>query len=188
MFLNAVNISIIVTGLVGFVNTFAIFRAPITALNLQKDSEKSDEKKHRKLSIFKSLMATRANTVSHEHVQALNMIDIEFYEEKNIRNSWNIYRDHLNLTVTQNEASQKSWEDKRVDYLTDLLYEMSQFFGYDFDKVIIKRGSYIPIAHGIISTEQAIIRKELVEVLARGKPIKIELNKNKTAVHEKIEV
>lgn len=169
----------LITAAVGLLTIFAIFRAPIVALRLQKQVEAYNEKQQRKISIFKTLLATRANTTSTEHVQALNMIDIEFYEEKNIRELWNIYRDHLNTPFqNQNEQDQKYWEDKRIDYLTDLLHGMSIFFGYDFDKVILKKGAYSPVAHGILNLEQSLIRKGFVELLSGNKSIQVEL-KNK---------
>lgn len=171
----------LIAALVGSITVFAIFRAPIVALRLQKEIETFNEQKQRKLGVFKILLATRANTTSLEHVQSLNMIDIEFYNEKSIRDFWNIYRDHLNsYPQNQDKAAQDRWEEKRVDYLTDLLYAMSQFFGYDFDKVILKKGAYSPVAHGIINLEQAIIRKGFVEILAGEKPIKVELTDKKT--------
>ena len=171
----------LIAAIVGLITVFAIFRAPIVALRLQKEIETFNEKKQRKLGVFKTLLATRASTTSLEHVQSLNMIDIEFYEEKNIRDHWNIYRDHLNsYPQNQDKATQDRWEEKRRDYLTDLLYAMSLFFDYDFDKVILKKGAYSPVVHGIIDLEQALIRKGFVEILAGEKTIKVELTDKKS--------
>lgn len=66
---------------------------------------------------------------------------------------------------------------------------MSKFLKYDFNKIIIKRGAYIPDSHGVINTEQAIIRKGLVEILARDKSLKIEAgqpDENNIKTHEPI--
>lgn len=176
----------LMTTIVGLITIFAIFFAPIVALKIQKKIEDYKERKLRKLGIFKTMLATRANTVSLEHVKALNMIDNEFYNEKPIRDSWNIYRDHLN-SYPQNQdknsqdyvvGAQDRWEEKRVDYLTDLLYSMSEFFGYNFDKVILKKGAYSPIAHGIIDLEQQLIRRGFVEILTGNKSIKVQVVQN----------
>lgn len=102
------------------------------------------------------------------------MIDIEFYNEKRIKDFWNLYRDHLN-SYPQNEdkSAQDRWVEKRIDYLTDLLYSMSEFFGYKFDKVILKKGAYSPQAHETTKLEQLIIRKEFLEILTGNKSIKV---------------
>jgi len=167
----------LITGVVGLITVFAIFIAPIVALWLQKKIETFNEQKTRGLEIFKTLLATRANTISLEHVQALNMIDVEFYNQKEIRNYWNIYRDHLNSSYPQNQdkSAQDRWEEKRVDYLTDLLHCMSKFFGYDFDKVILKKGAYSPVAHGIFNLQQNLIRHGFVELLTGEKSLKVEV-------------
>lgn len=59
-------------------------------------------------------MATRAARVSQEHVQALNMIDFEFYgggdKERKVRDSWVEYRDHMNLQHTP--ETYPVWEAK----------------------------------------------------------------------------
>jgi hypothetical protein len=166
----------LLTTIVGFITIIAIFRSPIVALRAQKKIEGLDSQNERKINIFKTLMATRAEPVSFEHVKALNMIDVEFYGDESITNTWNIYRDHLN-SYPQNptEADQKIWNGQTAEYLADLLFEMSKSLGYSFAKLLLKKGAYAPIAHGVLNAEQAIIRRGFVELLAGDKPLKIEL-------------
>lgn len=159
-----------------FVTVFAIFYSPIVALRVQKKIEAFNEKKQKKENIFKILMATRADVLSLEHVKALNMIDIEFYEEKTIRNAWNVYRDHLNsYPKTQNEQEQKNWGDKARDYLATLLSSISEYQGYNFDKVILKKGAYLPETHYWQPRQEEFIRAFLIKVLNGETAIKIEL-------------
>jgi hypothetical protein len=170
----------LITAIVGLITIAAIIFSPIIALKIQKKIEKFNEKNQRGLSIFTTLLATRAEPASLEHVKALNLIDIEFYEEKKIRDSWNIYRDHLNSYPQNSDTStQDRWEEKRVDYMTDLLYEMSNYFGYNFDKVMLKKGAYYPTAHGILNMEQALVRQGLVKLLLGQSSLKIDLQDHK---------
>ncbi|BCA94384.1 hypothetical protein TUM19329_07450 [Legionella antarctica] len=166
----------LITAIVGLITIFAILFSPVIALKIQKKIEKFNEQNQRKLYIFKTLLATRADTVSLEHVQALNLIDIEFYNEKEIRGTWNIYRDHLNsYPQNQDKNAQERWEENRINYFTDLLYSMSKYFSYDFDKVILKKGAYSPMAHGILNMELALIRKRLVELLSDERALTIKI-------------
>ena len=75
----------------------AIVIAPVVAVQVQKRLEVFREQRGRKLWVFKTLMATRAATVSADHVQALNMIDLEFREKryKRVTVAWKTYLDHL---------------------------------------------------------------------------------------------
>lgn len=167
-------IGIIVTTLVGIITIIAIYYSPIVALRVQKEIEAGKEQMQQKMNIFKTLMATRAEPVSSEHVKALNMIDVEFYNDKEITSTWNAYRDHLN-SYPQDEVSQKIWYEKTSEHLTNLLFEMAQLLGFTFDKVLLKKGAYAPIAHGTLNAEQAIMRKNFIELLSGNKCLKVEL-------------
>ena len=76
----------------------AVLVAPFLAVFAQKQIELWRERRARKLWVFKTLMATRGRALSVEHVQALNMIDLEFTKasEKEILSAWKLYHDHLN--------------------------------------------------------------------------------------------
>jgi hypothetical protein len=76
--------------------TFAVVLGPILAVQIQKWLEQVRNKTERKLKIFKTLMTTRATRVSIEHVQSLNMIDIEFLDKeyKKVISAWRNYHDH----------------------------------------------------------------------------------------------
>ena len=62
-----------------WITVIAVIAGPILAVQAQKFVESFREKKQRRSAIFKTLMSTRAERLHREHVQALNMIDIEFY-------------------------------------------------------------------------------------------------------------
>lgn len=64
--------------LTDLITIVALLVAPFLAVFAQKQIEIWREKKSTKVWIFKTLMATRGRTLSLEHVQALNMIDLEF--------------------------------------------------------------------------------------------------------------
>lgn len=128
-------------------------------------------------------MATRAARVSPDHVQALNMIDMEFYgrkifgfrfqnsKEKKVVESWRIYHDHLNQQVAQEAIG--IWMVRSDELFTDLLYKMSVALGYNFDQVQIKRGIYHPRAHDEQEIAQLAIRDNLVKILSGEKPLPI---------------
>jgi hypothetical protein len=74
---------------------FAILAAPIVALQIQKYIEDRKEIRARKMQIFRTLMATRATRLDSKHVEALNMIDIEFFESKKITEAWKLLLDNF---------------------------------------------------------------------------------------------
>ena len=60
----------------------------------------------------------------------------------------------------------RRWTDKGNDLLTDLLYEMSRVLQYDFSKVTLKKNVYSPKAHGDLESDQYLLRKYIVEMMA----------------------
>ncbi len=157
----------------------AILLAPIVAVQVQKRLELFREESGRKLRIFKTLMATRGATISPEHVQALNMIDLEFQgkQYRNVTNAWKNYLDHLNSYPKDDEQLQMLWNDKRSDFLTSLLIEMGNSLGYEFDAVHVKKAFYIPEAHDQIEKENILIRRGLVTLLFGDNALKMEVTK-----------
>jgi hypothetical protein len=147
------------------VTVVALVAGPVLAVEVQKRSERQREQRSRRLGIFRTLMATRLQNLGSDHVQALNVIDVEFYgsspEEKAILNAWKAYLDHLNQDTQLN-----GWGARRVELFVDLLYSMSVHLGYDFDKVHLKNQAYSPMAHGNLEAQNAEIRKGVIDVLA----------------------
>jgi hypothetical protein len=141
----------------------AVLLSPFLAVYANILIERRRQRRERRLLIFKTLMATRASGLSPDHVQALNMIDIEFYgrdkKSKEVLQAWKSYLDHLG---DQESYSDNSWVERRIDLFIDLIHKMSISLGYDFDKVHIKRTSYFPKGFGELEADQTIIRKGIV--------------------------
>lgn len=106
------------------------------------------------------------------------MVGIEFNESKDrkVIDTWKTYLDHLQSYPQKDEGQQKIWADKKNDQLSDLLYEMSQSLGFDFDKVHIKKAGYTPQAYEDQELANNFIRHQLVDILLGKKhfPMSIE--------------
>ena len=161
-----------------FLTIAAIVLAPVMAVQVQKWLEVFREERGRRLQVFKTLMATRAATVSPEHVQALNMIDLEFQGRryKAVTDAWKAYLDHLaSYPKDGGEAAQQQWGERRVDRLTRLLMEMGKCLGYEFDEVHVKKGVYAPEAHGQIENENFLVRRGLIRLLYGDSALKMDI-------------
>ena len=153
----------------------AIFLGPIIAIQLAEYLNSKKGKRQRKLDIFKTLMATRAYTISWDHVMTLNRIDLEFEKsndkERDVIEAWKEYHDHLSSKFISDEQ----WETKRVELLVELLHKMAIVLDYDFDKTHIKNSSYSPRAHETIQNQEEVIRAGLIDILEgrRSVPMRI---------------
>ncbi len=160
----------------------AVILGPILAVQVQKRIELWRSGRERKIHIFKILMATRGTPVTPNHVEALNLIDIEFSgnnkKEKSVRDAWKIYLNHLcEYPRDYQDPAYKSkidtWTSKSRDCLVEMLYTMAQTLGYEFDKVQLKKGAYTPQGFLDLEFEQSLARRGLLDVLygKRGIPV-----------------
>ena len=169
------------------ITVVAILLGPILAIQAQKIMEKLQEKKSRRLGIFKTLMSTRATPLDAQRVRALNLIDIEFEgsnkEDKSILSQWKICLDHLNSgpsdpAASEYQADLKIWAEKLNELNGSLLQKIGNSLGYDFDEIQIKKGAYSPQAHVNIEQEQQTLRTELIGVLSGKKALLVNFDRD----------
>lgn len=143
----------------------AIVLGPILAVQASEWIQRIKEKSERRLRVFKILMSTRATKMSPLHIEALNLIDVEFHgNNRNTREvieAWKIYHDHL----SNRELEPSIWNSKGEDLFVELLHKMSKCVGYDFEKSQIKKTSYIPEGYTTSEQEQHLIRSGLSKIL-----------------------
>lgn len=156
----------------------ATISGPILAVQVQKWLEVWREKRNRKIWIFYNLMATRASRVSDRHVEALNSIQLEYNADKKgkgrrVKDTWAEYHSHLHNPQGASESEKLQWVQRGDELFTNLLHEMSQYLGYDYNRVDIQKGGYSPIALGDKQSLQEIISQNLASVLAGHTPLKV---------------
>lgn len=145
--------------------TIAVFAGPIVSVQLAEGLSKLKDKKNRKVHIFRTLMATRSAQLAPMHVEALNLIDLEFHsqkrQDKRVLDAGRLYMDHLKDRGYPKEA----WPARKGDLLVELLYEMSEALGYGFDKVQIKAGSYYPSGWDDVERENEETRQNWLNIV-----------------------
>ncbi|MDX1949989.1 MAG: DUF6680 family protein [Rickettsiales bacterium] len=161
----------------------ATFLGPIVAIQVQKFIEKLKEGKNRKLWLFHTLMATRANRVSDRHVEALNMIEIEYHNDKKAKKIIDAWREYHSL-LNDRGMDIKQWTQKQNELFVNLLYEMSQFLGYSYNRVEIQKGCYSPEAHGEREAIQTIISRGFADIFIGKKTFPISLSNSQDGNQE----
>ena len=159
---------------------FALFAGPIAAVQVQKLIEMRTVKRTKKKQVFFQLMTTRGLTVSPEHIQALNSIDICFDGDRNVTVAWKALLDHFATNYPKDDDPNLSIKltqcgEKAKELLADLLYEMGCSLGYKFDRVHLKRNVYVPRGQAEFLMEGEAIRKAFLDILNGKKslPVKV---------------
>jgi hypothetical protein len=102
--------------------------------------ETSGAKNNRRLHDFRILMATRKIGISPDHVNALNLIEVDYYKKDRVILAWKAYIAYLNGKEEENEA----WHKERNKLLAKLLFEMASVLGFSIQAIDIFEGGYAP--------------------------------------------
>lgn len=152
------------------IQVLAIVASPLAVLWIQKQIETRQSKIDRRRNIFKLLMATRASKLSLDHVQALNAIDVEFYDKshkcKAVIDAWEEYKDYL--TPINEQQAQERTQPNRDSLFQALMVAMADSLGYQFKKSDIRSSAYMPRYQVDAELEWGMLRRALLSVTQRG--------------------
>lgn len=118
------------------------------------------------------------------------MIDLEFYgggqKEKEAREAWRAYLDHLNTQFDNN--SQAEWLRRQTEMFVELMYKMSICLGLEMDKTQIKNSVYLPVAHGTVEQDMNEIRSGFAKSLSGKAAFPIIAQTSDTEAEEQAEL
>jgi hypothetical protein len=153
----------------------AIVLGPILAVQAEKWIERLREETRERKLVFLTLMRTRNNILSREHVDALNMIPLVF-RKKNLRDTevrrrWDILLTHRlsAFPSDKSEAVRLDFIREGINHLTDLLISLATALNYKLDKNDIQK-VYSPQAYEKELAENQEARHLLLQLL-RGKSV-----------------
>ena len=151
----------------------AIVVGPLLAFEAQRIRDDRRERRNRKLEIFRKLIMTLKVPLAPSHVDALNSIHVEFYDDERVLDAWRLYASHLNGRQVPGSDTAR-WGEKKFDLLVDLTYLMGQSLGYaPIDKAALRDNTYVPKGYADVEAELEQIRKAWLDVLSGMRPVPI---------------
>lgn len=143
----------------------ALIAGPIIAVQLTEFLRRRETVRTQQVRIFRTLMATRTAPQVMPHVEALNVLDIDFRpsvtREAKVIERRRIYALHLNDKSYQADA----WERKREELLSELLFEISECLGYNYKLSEIKANGYWPERYRQADADQLETQRLWLEIL-----------------------
>lgn len=153
---------------------FAIVIGPIAAVIITRLMDARSEKSGRRHQIFRDLMRTRSAKISHEHVTALNLVEIEFYQDGDVKSAWKAYMDNLSESSPTNPDRQKAFFDKRDQLFLKLMQTIANRIGFKkIDITDIMSLNYYPQGWVNDEEEQKQLRSLLIQTFSGLRPIPI---------------
>jgi len=90
--------------------------------------------------LFRTLMATRRVGISAQHVNSLNLIEVDSYGRANVLKEWLAYKSHLFSGSPEDDA----WRETKERLLANLLCQMARTLRYKIPAMDIFKGGYAP--------------------------------------------
>src|ERR1700693_6350021 len=126
-------------------DTWAIVAAtglgPIFAVAITLWRETVRTKYNQRLHVFWTLMVTRRIGISPEHVNAINLVEVDFYKCEKVEAEWKKYKAHLNPT---GRAEDNAWREEKEKLLAQLLFEIAVVWRFKIPALEIFKGGYAP--------------------------------------------
>ena len=134
---------------INIINIIAVIAAPIIAVWVGQILQDRQERRKDKLEMFKTLMMSRSGWTV-ESVRALNVLDVVFSDDENVRNAWKNYYDRLCVDNPTDSELKKIQEAQYV-----LLETIANSLGYK-NKITWKtiQNPYKPIGMGELEQNQ----------------------------------
>ena len=151
----------------GLATIVAVLLGPVIAVLASRHLDHRRADKTRKMDIFRALMRTRGMRLGQDHVEALNLVEVEFVGHPSILEAWNNYLSNLGEELPP--AEQKHRFDaavrRRDALLTTLIYEIANAVGIRVQQLDILDGNYVPQGWQDTEWEHQLARRGLINVL-----------------------
>jgi hypothetical protein len=153
----------------------AILVGPIMALMIQRELDKKRERDKRRRELFRTLWSTKTfpSRLHFRHVEALNMICLEFAGRRPVLDAWKEYLDILNQVVP--EMGTEQFFRERNSKFTELLFAISQDLRYEFSRLEVEKLAYSPTAHNTWAEQETVFREHAVAIMQGRESIPIRI-------------
>ncbi len=151
----------------------ATFIGPIAAVLVTRFVDSERDKHQRRLTIFRTLMATRAVGLNPDRISALNMIQIDFAQHPKVLSAWTDLLKNFLLPEVHAEGDVAAMIRDRNNLSTRLLAEMAKVLKIKIDQLDILDGVYYPRGLVAMESEQEAIRKLFADIAAGKRALPI---------------
>ena len=160
----------------------AILVGPIAAVIVTRHIDAKRDNRNRKMEIFRTLMRTRRQPTSIQHVEALNLVEIEFSDCEQIKQAFTVLFEHfatqhprlpteevndameLNEVIRRNSAFDTRIHNDRQAQLARLLHAIAKELKFSIEQLEIFEGGYRPQGWADLELDERVIRKYVTDL------------------------
>ncbi len=152
-----------------YLTILALVTGPIIAVLISIWIQNRKEKRQNQMNVFSTLIIHKYNQIGHENIQALNLVDIVFKDNKEVRK---LRKELFDLILVDNKELEDARKGQIETKRKELIQEMAKVLGYkvsilDFDKI------FFPVGMAEQIQRNDAILNELHRVLKETKAIPV---------------
>ena len=168
---SAMSDTITIPTILGIATVFATIAGPIAAVWATRWMDHGKERYQRRLDVFRALMRSRRTWLSPEYVGALNLVEVEFYDDQKVIAAWKELLKWFEAVAgapnpDERQMQRLNEEGQRLRVL--LMDAIAHALKINIPQLDIFHGGYNPELHGQIENEQHSIRRLFADI-ANGK-------------------
>lgn len=148
----------------GVMSVAAIIASPLITLLVQRHQERAKALRDRREAIFRALWVNRRRPFYLARVDALNMVEVEFYGETKVQDAWEDLRAHY-FRKEHRGLNDEQIGTEREEKFATLLFEISRVLGYKFGRTAIRDNIYRPAFHNEIDEIEIETRRRVLALL-----------------------
>lgn len=153
----------------GIAVVIATLLGPVFAVWVTRQIDGHRQTRERRMSVFRSLMATRRTSLAAERVAALNMVEIEFYGISAVESAHREVMRHVNHP----KPLPDDWQGQHRKLVTKLISEIAQVLRYRLQQLDTLDGGYYPEGLANIDAEQHAVRQAIIATLNGNRPLRV---------------
>lgn len=162
--------------LVDKLTIFALIAGPVIAVLITRYWDEKREANRRKWEIFRNLMCYRKHPLSRGFVSSLNLLEVEFHDDKAVLAAWNSMYEHFHKEEPIEDNRKKTFYDEREKLRAALLQKVAHSLGIKLDSLDMLQSGYSPQGWEWDEAEQWLMRKKLSEVLEGTRPFPVHIS------------
>lgn len=151
----------------------ALVAGPVLAVYTGRWLEKERVREQQKWKILRDLMRYRSTPLSEERVGALNLIEIEFHDDKEILEAWKNVLGFFGKPEPESEREKTKFYEERDREQMRLIELIALKLKVKLDRDDISKNAYAPIGWANLEHQQETIRHLLIEMLRGNTPIQV---------------
>jgi hypothetical protein len=164
-------------GLLDALTLVAIVVGPIAAVLITRMLDNRNAAYARRYQVFRDLVRTRSAKISPEHVNALNLVEIEFNQFPEVKTSWDRYMEALSMKIGGGDEAFNQYVVRRDQLFIKLVQNIANVLGMKHvDITDVMTTNYYPQGWQNDEEEQRRLRALLIPVFSGSHPIPVRLH------------